>query len=97
MDDCHRNEHHGRLAQVVQDVDNTDPPGFPVRADVADNGRGHAVPQVDADDNRIDRLEGQQSARGECLQDTNGCRGALQHKGYARAGQVTQEWIIAQT
>ena len=96
MDDRDDHQHHGAFAQVIQDVHDADPPGFPVGADIDHDGGGHAVAQVDADDDGIDRLEGQESAGGERLQDTDGRGGTLEYKGHARAGEVAQERIVSQ-
>ena len=97
MNDRDHDQNHSTFAQVVQDIHDTDPPGFPVCADGAYNSCCHAVSQVNTDDYGIDGFKGQQSAGGKRLQDTNCCRRALQHKRHTRAGQIAQERIVSQS
>ena len=96
MDNCDPRQHHHGFRQVIHDIDHSDPPGFPVGADIDHDGRRDAVAQVDTDNYGVDGLEGQQPAGGERLQDTDGCGGTLQRERDARADDVAQERIVAQ-
>ena len=58
--DGHSRQHQHRLAQVEKNIHDADPPGLPFRADGANDGRRHAVAEVDTDNHRINRLERQQ-------------------------------------
>ena len=60
------------------------------RADGADDGGGHAVADVHADDDGVDRAEGQRARHGKRLQDTDGRRRALNEEGYARTGEKAE-------
>ena len=91
MQHGHDDEHQQALAQVIQDVHDAHALRVRFRADGADDGGGDAVAQVDADDHGVDRLEGQQAGHGEGLQDADGGRGALQHEGHARAGEIADQ------
>ena len=92
--DAHK--HQDGLAEVEQDVHNTDALGFRAGANGADDGGRDAVAEVDADDHRIDGLESQHAGGGKGLQNTHCDRGALQHESHTRAGQIAQEGVLTE-
>ena len=64
-------------AEVEDDVDDARALGVRLRADGADDGGGHAVADVHADDDGVDRAERQRARHGKRLQDADGRRRAL--------------------
>ena len=95
--DRHDKQNESGFAEVEQDVHDADTARFRLGSDGDDDGGGHAVAEIDADDDRINGLERQQSGRGERLQNTDGGRGALQCERNARAGQIAQKRIVSET
>ena len=77
-------------AEVEDDVDDARALGVRLRADGADDGGGHAVADVHADDDGVDRAERQHARHGERLQDADGRRRALNEEGYARTSEEAE-------
>ena len=96
VQDCNRRQNHQGFAQVKENVDKADPLGVRSGPDIAHDGGGHAVAQVDAHQNGIDGAEGELPGGGKGLQDSDGGRRALQHEGHSRADQIAQEGILPQ-
>ena len=90
----HAHKHKDGFAKVEQDIDNADALRFRFRADGTDNGGRHAVAQINAHDNGVNGLKGEQSRRGERLQNAHGGGGALQKERHARARDVAQKGIV---
>ena len=89
-------EHQHGLAEVEEDVHDADAPRLRLCADGDHDGGRDAVAEVDADDDGVDGLEAQHAGGGEGLQDADRDRGALQHEGHARAGQVAEDRVVAE-
>ena len=71
-DDANARQGRQGFAYVEQDIHDADAPCILLLPDRTDDGGGHAVAQVHADDHGVDRPEGQQAGSRECLQDTDG-------------------------
>ena len=95
--DRDREQHQDGLAQVEQDVDYADAFGLGLRANGADDGGRDAVAEVDAHDDRVDGVPDKKPRHGERLQDTDGRGRTLQQERDARAGQITEDGIAAQS
>ena len=83
------------LAEVVEDVDDTDTLCLRLGADGTYDGGRDAVAEINADDDGIGAPPDEKSGGGEGLQDTDGGRGALQGEGDTRARQVPDQGIVA--
>ena len=90
VQDGQRRDDDNGGAEVEDNVDDARALGVRLRADGADDGGGHAVADVHADDDGVDRAEGQRARHGKRLQDTDGRRRALNEEGYARTGEEAE-------
>lgn len=83
MQDGQRRDDDDGGAEVEDNVDDARALCVRLRADGADDGGGHAVADVHADDDGVDRAERQHARHGKRLQDADGRRRALNEEGYA--------------
>ena len=82
------------LAQVKKNIDDTDALRVRLCPDVADDGSGHAVSEIDADKYRVDLGKDQLSRHGKRLQDTDRGGRALKDECDARSYQIADKRIL---
>ena len=85
-----RGNDEDRARDIKEDMNDTRALGIGLGADGADDGRRHAVADVDADDDGVNRRKCQRAGRRDRLQNTDGRRRALQQKRNARAEQKAE-------
>ena len=90
-------DHKDRACDVEENMDDARALGIRLGADGAHDGGRHAVSDVDADNDGIDRRKRQRTGHGDRLQNTDRCTRALQQKSDPRTEQETQDRRIGKT
>ena len=93
MKDRDYGKDQNRFAQIKQNVNDADALRICLCTDRADDCGRDAVTEINADDHRVHRVEGQNPRRGKGLENTNCCAGALQNKGNAGTGCIAKQGI----